>query len=65
MTTKEKVIFLIDRGFTAAELARKVDCNKTTIGRWIRGETNLSNKLETQVENVIQNLILELDSIKE
>ena len=65
MTTKEKTIFLIERGFTAAELARKVNCNKTTIGRWIRGETNLSNKLENQVEQVIQNLILDLDSIRE
>lgn len=65
MTTKERLSYLIDRGFTAAELARRIECSKSTLGRWLRGETNLSARLERDVNKGIDQLLLELDMIKE
>ena len=64
MTTKERLLYLLDRGFTAAELARRVKCSKSTIGRWVRGETKLSARLERDVDAAINQLLRELDVIK-
>lgn len=65
MTTRDRLLYLLDRGFTAAELARRVECSKTTIGRWVRGETKLSARLERDVNVAINQLLQELDVIKE
>jgi transcriptional regulator with XRE-family HTH domain len=65
MTTKERLSFLINQGFTIASFARRVECDKTTLGRWLRGETNLSARLERDVKKEINQLLQELDSIKE
>lgn len=65
MTTKERLSFLINLGFTIASFARRVECDKTTLGRWLRGETNLSARLERDVKKEINQLLQELDSIKE
>ena len=65
MTTKERLSYLVDRGFTVTELARRVECSKSTLGRWLRGETNLSARLERDVNKGINQLLLELDMIKE
>lgn len=65
MTTKERLLYLIDRGFTITELARRAKCSKSTLGRWLRGETNLSMRLERDVKIEINKLLQELDVIKE
>ena len=65
MTTKERLLYLIDRGFTITELARRIECSKSTLGRWLRGETNLSARLERDVKKGINQLLQELDVIKE
>lgn len=65
MTTKERLLYLIDKGFTVAEFARRIECSKSTLGRWIRGETKLSARLERDVKIEINKLLQELDVIKE
>lgn len=65
MTTKERLLYLTDRGFTVTELARRIECSKSTLGRWLRGETNLSARLERDVKIGINQLLQELDVIKE
>lgn len=65
MTTKERLKYLYERGIPLTEFARRLDCNKTTLGRWLRDETNLSNKLETKLNQEINNYLSELDKIKE
>lgn len=65
MTTKERLKYLYDRGVTLTEFANRLDCNKTTLGRWLRGETNLSNKLENKLNNEINAYLSELDKIRE
>ena len=64
MTTKERLIFLYERGIPLTEFARRVNCNKTTLGRWIRGESNLSTRLERDLNIEIDKYLSELESIR-
>lgn len=64
MTTKERLIFLYERGVPLTEFARRVNCNKTTLGRWIRGESNLSTRLERDLDIEIDKYLSELESIR-
>lgn len=61
MTVKEKVEFLINHGVKIVELAKRVECSQTTLGRWLRGETNLSSRLEKDLNTVIIHFIEELE----
>lgn len=65
MTVKEKVEFLINHGVKIVELAKRVECSQTTLGRWLRGETNLSSRLEKDLNTVIIHFIEELEQLKE
>lgn len=65
MTTKERLKYLYDRGIPLTEFARRLECSKTTLGRWLRNETNLSDKLERKLNNEINTYLSELDKIKE
>ena len=65
MTVKERTEFLVARGVSITEIAKRAECNKTTLGRWLRGETNLSKRLEKDVNEVINNYLTELEQIKE
>lgn len=65
MTIKEKIELLVNHGVKIAELARRVNCNQTTLGRWLRGETNLSSRLEKDLNNMILQFIQELEVLKE
>ena len=56
---------LAKEGITRYELAKRTECNKTTLGRWLRGETNLSKRLEKDLNEVINNYLTELEQIKE
>lgn len=65
MNLKEKIQYLVDRGVTITEFARRVDCNKTTLGRWLRGETNLSKRLEKDLAEVLNDYLTEIKQIME
>ena len=65
MTTKERLKYLYDRGVPLTEFAKRLNCSKTTLGRWLRGESNLSLRLERDLNNEINNYLSELDIIKE
>lgn len=64
MTTKERLEFLYKRGVPLTEFAKRVECNKTTLGRWLRGETNLSSRLERDLDKAIDLFLTELDTIR-
>lgn len=64
MTTKERLIYLYERGVPLTEFARRLQCNKTTLGRWVRGESNLSTRLERDLDLEIDRYLSELDSIR-
>lgn len=64
MTTKEKVQFLVSHGVSLVELARRAECDSSTLGRWIRNDSALSKRLEKIVEQMVENYINELEAIK-
>lgn len=64
MTTKERLIYLYERGVPLTEFARRLQCSKTTLGRWVRGESNLSTRLERDLDLEIDRYLSELDNIR-
>ena len=65
MTIKEKMQFLVSHGVKIVELANRVNCNQTTLGRWLRDETNISTRLEKDLNEMIQQFITEIEQLKE
>ncbi len=65
MTTKEKIEYMVARGIKVIDLAKRVGCNQTTLGRWLRGETNISSRLEKDLNQMIQDFIKEIEVLKE
>ena len=65
MTTKEKIEYLVERGIKVVDLAKRVGCNQTTLGRWLRKETNISSRLEKDLNQMIQDFIKEIEVLKE
>lgn len=65
MTIKEKMQFLVSHGVKIVELANRVNCNQTTLGRWLRNETNISTRLEKDLNEMIQQFITEIEQLKE
>ena len=65
MTTKEKIEYMVARGIKVIDLAKRVGCNQTTLGRWLRGETNISYRLEKDLNQMIQDFIKEIEVLKE
>ena len=65
MNLKEKIQYLVDRGVTITEFSRRVNCSKSTIGRWLRGETNLSKRLEKDLTKVLEDYLTEIKLIME
>lgn len=65
MTTKEKIEFLVSRGVSITELAKRTECSNSTLARWLRGETNLSKRLEKDLNQTIISYLTELDTIRE
>ena len=64
MTTKEKLKILYEHGVPLTEFARRIECNKTTLGRWLRDETNVSARLEKDLDVAIDIFLSELDIIR-
>ena len=65
MTTKEKIELLVNHGVKITELSKRVNCNQTTLGRWLRGETNISPRLEKDLNEMIIQFVKELEILKE
>lgn len=65
MNLKEKIQYLVDRGVTITEFSRRVNCSKSTLGRWLRGETNLSKRLEKDLTQVLDDYLAEIKIIME
>ena len=63
MTTKEKIEYMVSRGIKVIDLAKRVGCNQTTLGRWLRGETNISARLEKDLNQMRMIIQLNLSHI--
>ena len=56
---------MVSRGIKVIDLAKRVGCNQTTLGRWLRGETNISARLEKDLNQMIKDFIEEIEILKE
>lgn len=65
MTTCEKVIFLKEHGTTITYLAKQVNCATQTLTQWVKGEKQISARLERDVNIAIDKLIKEIVSMEE
>ena len=63
MTLKEKIQKMLDLGFTCGQLGKICKCHGTTLSSWLRGASNISNRMEESIENHIQSFIKELKDI--
>lgn len=65
MTIKEKAVFLTSHGVSITELAKRTNCNSSTLARWLRGESNLSTRLEKDLHETILNFVEEIQILRE
>lgn len=65
MTVKDRLLFLYQHSIPLTEFSKRLNCSKTTLARWLRGETNLSMRLERDLNNEINAYLSELETIKE
>lgn len=64
MTTKERLTFLYNRGISLTEFSNRLQCSKTTLSKWLRGESNLSARLERDLDKEIDTYLSELEQIR-
>ena len=60
MTTKEKVQFLINEGFSYRDIGRIRECHSTVISKWLKEQTNISNRMEESVEIHLKSFVKKL-----
>ena len=63
MTLKEKIQKMLNLGFTCGQLGKICKCHGTTLSSWLRGASNISNRMEESIENHIQSFIKELEKL--
>lgn len=60
MTTKDKILFLLEKGFSYGMLGKICKCHSSSISKWINGEINISIRLEESIENHLKTFVKEL-----
>ena len=63
MDLKEKIQNMIKLGFTYGQLGKICKCHPSSISNWIRGVSNISNRMEETIENHINNFLNQLITI--
>lgn len=62
MILKDKIQFMLDKGFTYGQLAKICNCHPTSLSKWIRGESNISERMmesiEFHIKTFIENLVI-------
>lgn len=64
MITQQKLILLKEKGITLTKIATIADCAPQTLAQFVRGERNLSTRLERDVEAAIKKLLNELNTYR-
>ena len=64
MTVKEKLKYLYDKGIPLTVFSQRLNCSKTTLSSWLRGVSNLSLRLERDLDKEINIYLSELDYIR-
>ena len=54
---------IVNIGIPINEIARRVNKDGSTIGKWLRGQTEISKALETQLEHLVEQMNKEWQEI--
>ena len=60
MTTKEKVQFLINEGFSYRDIGRSCGCHSTVISKWLKEQSNISKRMEESIEIHLKSFVEKL-----
>jgi len=62
MELKEKINKIIAFGIPISVIAKKVNKDHSTIGKWLRGQSQISNKLEQELNMILEDMNKEWQS---
>lgn len=65
MITREKIIYLKENGVSISHIARLVKCSPSTLTNWMKGYTELSERLNEDVENAIKEWVNKVGKVVE
>ena len=60
MTTKEKIQFLINEGFSYRDIGRICECHSTVISKWLKEQANISKRMEDSIEIHLKSFVEKL-----
>lgn len=63
MSTKEKIQYLLDEGFSYTFLAKICNCHSSSISKWLNGTAQISNRMEESIENHIKSFLQKLNDM--
>ncbi len=64
MDLREECQKVIDAGIPIRFLARKIDYDNSTLSKWLRGERNISDKVQNKLILALQDLKKQWDDIQ-
>ena len=63
MILKDKVQFLINKGFTCGQIGKICECHSSSISKWLNGTSQISARMEESIENHIIKFFHEINEI--
>lgn len=63
MNIKEIIQKIVNFGIPISIIAKRVHKDNSTISKWLKGHSNISNELATQLENLVKQMNNEWQNI--
>ena len=63
MILKDKIQFLINKGFTCGQISKICECHSSSISKWLNGTSHISARMEKSIENHIKTFLQEINEI--
>ena len=63
MTLQEKIQKMIELGYSYNQLGKICECHSTSLSKWMRGEKNISARMEESIKSHIKSYIENLENI--
>ena len=63
MNLKEKIQYLIDKGFSCGQIGKICNCHSSSISKWLNGVSQISPRMEESIENHMKSFLEDLNNI--
>lgn len=63
MILKEKIQYLIDKGFTCGQIGKICNCHSSSISKWLNGTSEISERMKESIENHMKSFLKDLNNI--